>query len=69
MKKFSLFIDNFTDDIEKGLNCVNTEFCFDYGTIIKNKDEALKAVVFLMNEWEIKPQDFIDEYNKRKRGK
>ena len=61
MKNFSLFIGNFTNDIEKGLNCINTEFCFDYGDIIKNENEAIKAIIFLMNEWNLMIEDLKDK--------
>jgi len=33
-----------------------------------SKKSAIKAIVFLMNLHNIKPQDFIDEYNKQKGG-
>ena len=34
---------------------------------VKNKPQAIKVVVFLMTKWNISGQDFIDEFNKRKR--
>ena len=34
-----------------------------------NKKSAIEAIVSLMNLHDIKPQDFIDEYNKQKSGK
>jgi hypothetical protein len=39
------------------------------GDLIKNKKEAIKSIVFLMSEWNISIQDFVNEYNKIKKVK
>lgn len=32
--------------------------------IISSKDDALQAIIFLLSEWEIQPQEVVEEYNK-----
>lgn len=33
--------------------------------VIDSKETAIKVVIYLMFEWNINIQDFVDEYNKR----
>ena len=35
--------------------------------LITNKKEAVKAAAYLMSQWDITFQDFVDSYNKEKK--
>lgn len=66
--KISLFVPNLSSGEKKAVKFLN-KVTLDHGDLIKNKREAIKAVTFLMSEWKISLQDFVNEYNKKKGSK
>lgn len=57
-----LFIINYKDNPTGGI-CE-----YDVNDIIYSKEKAIKAVISLMNKYNIIPQDFIDEFNKLRKN-
>ena len=56
--KVSVFIPFWTDDSEEPIKASPE---IDPGDLIRTKREAIKAVAFLMTEWNIGIGDFITE--------
>lgn len=61
---FAVFIPNYADK-----KTVRTPIEPYMVELITNKKEAVNAVAYLMTQWDITWQDFVDAYNKSRKKK
>ena len=63
-KGYAVFIPNYAD--KKSVGDPIEPYMVE---LITNKKEAVEAVAYLMSQWDITWQDFVDEYNKSRKKK